>query len=128
MPAELEVYRHQSLEASARLKSLFERKMTFEEALEVAEAAGKEKIRTPETKTAAEVAEKAKQWVEKAESIQKKWVAMKTLQRMVNEAKSLPVTLPFVDEIKQRYEKAHEWYFFARPLSKNWRPSIKNSK
>jgi len=83
--------------------------MSYEEMLALGQTAEKERIRTPETKLAVDYAEKAKKWVEKAQSIQKKWVAMKTLQRLVNEAKGLPVTLPLYEEVRQRYEKAHEW-------------------
>ena len=110
IPVELEAHKLRAIDKSTQLKQMFDRKMTYEEAIVEAETASKEKVRTAETKLAIELAEKAKRWVEKAQSIQRKWVAMKTLQRMVNETKGFPVILPFIEEVRQRFEKAHEWY------------------
>jgi hypothetical protein len=109
VPVELEAIWLRAAESSANLRKSFEQKMTYEGALDIGKTVEKEKIRTPEFRQAQEFAEKAKCWTEKAQSISKKFVTMKTLQRLVNEAKSIPVHLPKCEEVKQRFEKAHEW-------------------
>ncbi len=121
VPPELEALRQKAEERSNALQKMFDGKMSYEEALGVGQAAGKVRVRTPETQLAADYAERARKWVEKSQNIREKWVAMKTLQRLVNEAKGLPVVLPALDEVKKRFECAHEWY-----RAKNQRDSMTN--
>jgi len=111
IPTELETYRKNSLEYANKLREILNKKLTYEEILKISEEASKQKIRTQEIKTVLEIVEKSKHWFEKAQIIQAKWVAIKTLQRMVNELKGLPI-MPYTNEVKERHDKAHEWYFF----------------
>lgn len=109
VPGELVALRQKAEDQSRNLRSRFDSKMSYDDVLSLAQLAEKEKIRTPETRLALDYAERAKKWVEKSQSICEKWVAMKTLQRLVNEAKGLPVQLPGFAEVKERFERAHEW-------------------
>lgn len=109
IPVELEALWLHTAELSEKLRQKFDSKMSYEEILTLGNEASLEKIQTPEIRLTISYAERAKKWNEKAISLQHKWVTLKTLQCLVNEAKSIPVKIPYCDEVKLRYEKAHEW-------------------
>ena len=109
-PLELQRMWLHAAELSVQLRKQFEQKMDYDEALRTGSLAEQEKIRTPEILLARDYAERAKHWTEKAIASQAKWATLKSLQTLVNEGKNLPIKLPLYDDVRQRYEKAHEWY------------------
>jgi len=94
------------------LKKAIEEKLMLEEMYRLAQNVGKEKIKTQTMKFILEQYERAKRWVDNVQDTRDKWVSIKTLQRMMNDAKGLHITSHFIEEVKKRYDKAHDWYNF----------------
>jgi hypothetical protein len=128
-PVELERMWLHAAELSVELRRQFEQKMDYEEALKIGASAALEKIRTPEIQQAIDYAERSKRWTEKATASQTKWVTLKSLQTLVNDGKNLPVKLRMYDDVRQRFDRAHEWYLpSSMPSLTEMYKLLKNSK
>lgn len=112
VPDDLRLIRTEAETKETDLKKTMEGKLTLEELIKLADDASKEKIKTQTMKLILEQCERAKRWIENAEDTKDKWVSIKTLQRMVNDSKTLQITSPYIEEVKMRYDKAHDWYNF----------------
>lgn len=84
-------------------------KSDYNEIQHLFEKSESEKIITPEIRLLKTIIENSRNWIKKAENIQKEYTTIKSLQAIVTEAKSIPLKLPILSEIKSRYERAHFW-------------------
>ena len=111
-----------------KLRELIDKKLTPKQMDEVIKEINKEKIKTVEMKFIVSQCERAKRWIEHAKSIRGKWVAIKTLQKIVNDCKGLQLITPLIEETKTRYNTAHDWYYKKYNSLNQIYKLIKNSK
>jgi hypothetical protein len=112
IPGDLKLMYEEAEGKEINLKKAIEGKITLEEMYKLAQNVGKEKVKTQAMKLILEQYDKAKRWVDNVHDTKDKWVSIKTLQRMINDSKSLQITSHLIEEVKKRYDKAHDWYNF----------------